>query len=979
MLTRTALIALALAAGAERNLFAQSYIPPMTDEQAAEARSTLADMKTAERGPYLRIRWFCNDGTVQPPQGAPCRERGGGSQHAEYNDAAKGLAELGLHVGTILRATSFEELSDAAHAHDWLKQLVLEHFLVQVDDGWVLRRARFYRGARQAEDEEESGTVFLERLLSDAQWVRDHYWLTMQLVATVPHLGPGGPRLVQRVRNLATEAADLDPGFLRLRIKIHSFPSEADIAGVERYLAGSASSSGARAKLEELLDALRRYYDRRTRLENLAAFESSVDDIAVLGDALRGAREALEAGLTRDAFELTAELSSRIRSLLLASADGRRNLVLADLNLALQEQAITLGAELERSDRPRSRRTRILELAPYFALAEGAGFLSERERRALVGQAAELARRSSPPALEYRGDLAYMARSLDWAAATVRSYMSPTLERYTRVEPKAAGFLDATVRGSILLPLSNSLARLGADADAALGAAHVLLGEPGGPDVRGLNPGMAEGTLEIASLESLEELDASTIYLLPETTAELRPVAGVLSLDAGNLLSHVQLLARNLGIPNATIPSRTRRLVEDARGRTVFYAVSPLGRVVLKDTASLDPVERGLLRDRAATPATRLRLDTSRLRLEVDGPIPLTDLRADDSGVLVGPKAANLGELRAMFPDRVAPGLALPFGTFRRHLDRPFEGEGTVLGELVGFYREAARLEAAGRSQEEVDRFMLDRLAYVRRAIVELEWLPEVRQRIVSAIREVFGSDLSAGIFVRSDTNVEDLPQFSGAGLNLTVPNQRSEEDILAAIKRVWTSPFSERAYLWRRQILEDQGRVYPSVLLLRSVASEKSGVLITSGLQYGTPDDLTIATAEGVGGAVDGEDTETVVVAADGAVRLLSQAKAPTRRVLAADGGAVRIPARRPEYLLEPRDIGQLRDVVRRWKRDFNDPTPQRIWDIEFGFVDGHLWLFQVRPFIRFRGSELLERLSVLDAQALRNADRPVSLEEAI
>ena len=967
-----------VAAAFSRDLAAQSYFPPLTDEQAATARSALEAMKVAERGPYLRIRWFCNDGTIQPPQGAPCRERGGGSQHAEYNDEARRLAELGIHVGTILRAASFGQLFDATHAHDWLKQLLLEHYLVQVDDGWVLRRARYYRGARQAEDEEDSGTEFLERLLSDPQWVRDHHWLAMQLVAAVPHVGPGGPRLVQRVRNLATEVADLDPGFLRLRIKIHSFPSEGDVASVERYLAGSTASPAARAKLEELLGALRRYYDRRTRLENLAAFESSVEDIAVLADALRGAREALQAGLTREAFERTASLSSRLRVLLLSSADGRRNLVLADLNLALQEQAIALAAELEGSDRALSRRARIIGLAPYFALAEGAGFFSERERRALVGQATELARRSAPPALEYRRDIAYLARSLDWAAATVRSLMSPTLERYMRVEPKAAGYLDATVRGSILLALSNALGRLGADADAALGAAHVLLEQPGGPDVRGLNPGLATGTLDVASLETLEELDASTIYLLPETTAELRPVAGVLSLDAGNLLSHVQLLARNLGIPNATIPSRTRPLIEGARGRTVLYAVSPLGRVVLKDTASLDVTERELLAGRAAAPVARHRLDTSRLRLEVEDPIPLTELRADDSGVLVGPKAANLGELRALFPDRVAPGLALPFGTFRRHLDRPFEGEGTVLAELAGFYREAARLTAAGRSDEEVDRYMLEKLAYVRRAIVELEWLPEVRQSIISAIREVFGSDLSAGIFVRSDTNVEDLPQFSGAGLNLTVPNQRSKEDILAAIKRVWTSPFSERAYLWRRQILEDQGRVYPSVLLLRSVASEKSGVLITSGLQYGGPDDLTIATAEGVGGAVDGEDTETIVVAADGSVRLLSQAKAPTRRVLAADGGAVRVPARRPEHLLEAREIGQLRDVVRKWKRDFEDGPP-RIWDLEFGFVDGHLWLFQIRPFIRFRGSELLDRLMVLDREARRNADRPVSLEEAI
>ncbi|TFG62225.1 MAG: hypothetical protein E4H28_07915, partial [Gemmatimonadales bacterium] len=207
---RTALLLLAL----PNPLTGQSYLPPLSEVQMDSVRVVLAGMKIDERGPYLRIRWFCRDGTVQPPQGTPCAERDGGNQHAEMKPEAGWLAARGFHVGTILQRTPFEEFVDAAWSNDRLKQLLLEDYLIGVDDGWVLRRARFYRGARQAEDEERSGSDLLQRLLADTAWVSRQYWLANQLVATVPHIGIGGDQMVQRIRNLATEAANLEPAFL---------------------------------------------------------------------------------------------------------------------------------------------------------------------------------------------------------------------------------------------------------------------------------------------------------------------------------------------------------------------------------------------------------------------------------------------------------------------------------------------------------------------------------------------------------------------------------------------------------------------------------------------------------------------------------------------------------------------------------------------------------------------------------------------
>jgi hypothetical protein len=491
---------------------------------------------------------------------------------------------------------------------------------------------------------------------------------------------------------------------------------------------------------------------------------------------------------------------------------------------------------------------------------------------------------------------------------TGRLLFSPVVDRYEQVEPKAAGFLDAEIRASPLLHYSSELDVLIDDADALLGQAHEMFGSEVRHGIRGLNPGVAQRPLAIVSAESAADAcRQDDIVVVPETIPEMRPAAGVLTLDAGNLLSHVQLLARGIGIPNAAISSELLAALESRAGREVFYAVSPMGVVRLADPAQLTPEERRLVERGREARKTRVALDVSRLRLERDEPIPLSDLRGADAGVVVGPKAAKLGELLHEFPGHVAPGVALPFGLYRKHVDRPFEGSAlTVREQIAGAYARAEELRGAGRAEGEIDVYMFGELARIRRAIAELPWLPELRAAVEEAMLEAFGGDLASGVFVRSDTNLEDLPQFSGAGLNLTVPHVTTLEAILASVKRVWTSPFSERAYLWRKQVLEDRGEIYPSVLLLRSVPSEKSGVLITSGLQLGGPWDLTVVTGEGVGAAVEGDDTETLLVDPEGRVTLLSQAKAPFKKVLgAADpGGVVWAPTSKADVLLTQDEV---------------------------------------------------------------------------
>ena len=64
----------------------------------------------------------------------------------------------------------------------------------------------------------------------------------------------------------------------------------------------------------------------------------------------------------------------------------------------------------------------------------------------------------------------------------------------------------------------------------------------------------------------------------------------------------------------------------------------------------------------------------------------------------------------------------------------------------------------------------------------------DFRARLRAALAASFGADGTYGVFVRSDTNVEDLPGFTGAGLNQTIPNVVGFENIVKAVQQAASS-----------------------------------------------------------------------------------------------------------------------------------------------------------------------------------------------
>ncbi len=114
----------------------------------------------------------------------------------------------------------------------------------------------------------------------------------------------------------------------------------------------------------------------------------------------------------------------------------------------------------------------------------------------------------------------------------------------------------------------------------------------------------------------------------------------------------------------------------------------------LVELSRFDDRWAGILGECGGAGEVVIRPDLDKLDLSVREFVDLDDLRADDSGRSVGPKAAKLGGLRPAFPEAVAPGVAIPFGIFKAEvLDRPYQGEDrSVFDWMVAQYQTLASL-----------------------------------------------------------------------------------------------------------------------------------------------------------------------------------------------------------------------------------------------------------------------------------------------
>ncbi|MGH8037545.1 MAG: PEP/pyruvate-binding domain-containing protein [Stenotrophomonas sp.] len=439
-----------------------------------------------------------------------------------------------------------------------------------------------------------------------------------------------------------------------------------------------------------------------------------------------------------------------------------------------------------------------------------------------------------------------------------------------------------------------------------------------------LNTGRAEGRIRIVRSEAqLRTLTPRDIPVLDEVPIALAPVAGLVTQRPSTLLSHVNLLAKGWGIPNVYVRDAHNAL-RQYDGRWVAlevtnndYRVTPLAGPPKRPTATATrPVARNLPRP-----------DLSVVALK-----PLAALRARDSSHC-GVKAANLGTLKTALPPaaRVPDDFCIPVAHYQAMTQRlRIPQRLQELQRRPGFSTDPnVRRDALTALRAEIANAAPD-AAFVR--ALDTQWKGQLK---------------GAGVFVRSSSNSEDLPGFSGAGLYTTVPNVTRTDAVAKAVQTVWASVYNFEAYEARTAAGLGQDAVAMAVLVQVAAPSDSSGVMITRDPFDAARRHITYISAKrGLGiRVVEGKrQAEQVMYSTwSKAVQVLSRSAEDTQLVTNAGGGVREVPITGSRQVLTDALIARLAKVGATTKQALGGVDQ----DIEWAVVGDEVLILQSRPYV--------------------------------
>lgn len=439
-----------------------------------------------------------------------------------------------------------------------------------------------------------------------------------------------------------------------------------------------------------------------------------------------------------------------------------------------------------------------------------------------------------------------------------------------------------------------------------------------------LNTGSAEGRLRIVRTQAqLDALTPRDIPVLDDVPIALAPVAGLVTQRSSTLLSHVNLLAKGWGIPNV--------YVRDAQQALRQYDGRWVSLQVTANDYRVTPLKRPARTPSSSTPRPAAR-NLPRPDLSVTALTPLASLRARDSR-RCGVKGSNLGTLKAVLPPAasVPDGFCVPFAHYQAMSDR------------LGI---AARLQSLQR-----------RPGFDSDPTVRREALATLRAEIANAAPDpAFVRDLdrqwrsqlnSAAVFVRSSSNSEDLPGFSGAGLYTTVPNVTRGDAVANAVQTVWASVYNFEAYEARAAAGLPQDAVSMAVLVQRAAPSDSSGVMITRDPFDANRKHITYISAKrGLGiRVVEGKRQAEQVMYSNWskAVQVLSRSAEDTQLVAQAGGGVREVPIIGSRQVLTDALIARLAKLGVATKQALGGVDQ----DIEWAVVGDEVLILQSRPYV--------------------------------
>jgi hypothetical protein len=336
-----------------------------------------------------------------------------------------------------------------------------------------------------------------------------------------------------------------------------------------------------------------------------------------------------------------------------------------------------------------------------------------------------------------------------------------------------------------------------------------------GVTFQSLTPAVAFGTLKYVDADQLRQtpLGPRDIVVTNEVPNDIPLIGGLVTEAFQTPLAHVNVLSRGRNTPNMALVDARK----DPRLKPFF------GRLVkLEVTGSSFSVSDAVPEEALAFWESRLpdQVLVPRLDATLREIAALEDYGIDDIP-RVGGKAAQLAELLRVPLCTDAP-VTVP--------ERPFA---IPLVHSLEHYQASGALALLHELQQS-PAFLADPiaraagLARVRARVLARGVEPALLSEVQSAIRTRWQN---RAVRLRSSSNTEDLPGFSGAGLYTSegVDAEDVPNGVERAILEVWASLWEQRAYDEREYSGVDQASVAMAVLVHPAYRSERvNGVAIS-------------------------------------------------------------------------------------------------------------------------------------------------------
>ncbi len=431
----------------------------------------------------------------------------------------------------------------------------------------------------------------------------------------------------------------------------------------------------------------------------------------------------------------------------------------------------------------------------------------------------------------------------------------PLVARIHRILEDHLGFAQLTSGANrlVYLPAGQTQEQAAAAQRGALAAADVPWLDRkalyGGLKLQVLNPGTSYGTLRRLTPEELPTaiLSSHDIVLLTRLPNALPIVGGTIVEELQTPLAHVNVAAHARGLPNIS-------LLDASTDPRVQPYLDKLVRFEAQD---------GDFKLTAATTAEAQAWWQSHQKPQY---VPKHDDAFADLPALakvgyadwprIGVKAANVAELSHFIGEHAPHGFAVPFHFYLEYMQSHRVDPGLCLSGLsqcLASGRTAVACDKAkafcdvsasgnhalqdfaaqlpSQADLQADSPALEAVLFdLHHFFAQLPVDPTLAAALDDAVAAQFGA---GNVRLRSSTNSEDLPGFSGAGLyDSTAATATGKTRASLMIRQIWASVWSWRAYQERAWWNIDHGHVRMGVLVHQSFPIEQAGgVLITQNI----------------------------------------------------------------------------------------------------------------------------------------------------